>query len=448
MKFKGLNMGKILLTFSILTGLMVAPFSVAYSASEQGQQQKGKPDSTGQKQFGKPGTTGGGSQSLEEKVLDDGGGKPDVKGPGADSDAPPWAGPSPTEPNPHQQGGGKPTGAGTKKGDEYGDLWVVLRDANGVAILFKDADGDGVYDAGEECTGDTTGCYPQPYYLDANGNVVLIQLDAEGSPVNADLTQEVEFGRLNIGRSPTKVVEKALDTAMTSILGATSLSLDDAGRIVLTLADGTTKTIDAPLENISLYIALLTDGANLPAELKATFDSVVAKLSALYTAEGISEMDLTAALLAAGADKTGTISLDLVAYLNAIYGIADMTSSDFVDYSTFDYNRAEVFSGTITYQELQPDGSTIPVTGTILDLVFGGVNVTDASGIDAFAQAADDALKVIAFIHDPIHDLVTEPAPPTPEPPPEPEPEPEPTPQPPAWWPDGWEYPPTWWPWK
>ncbi|MDE2465744.1 MAG: hypothetical protein KGO02_18820, partial [Alphaproteobacteria bacterium] len=48
-------------------------------------------------------------------------------------------GPSAEAKGPQYGGGkstlGKPSGAGTKKGDEFGDLWIILRDANGVPIL-------------------------------------------------------------------------------------------------------------------------------------------------------------------------------------------------------------------------------------------------------------------------------------------------------------------------
>jgi len=325
---------------------------------------------------------GGGSRHLEDRVLTDDGGS---------------SGSS-------RRGGGKPAGAGSKKGDKYGDLWVVLRDANGVPILFKDADGDGIYDTGEACTTSTAGCYPQPYYIDASSNIVLIPMDNEGHPVNEDLVVEIEFGRLNIGRAPSKVIDKALNTSLDAILqpGAV-LSLDASGRVVITV-DGVSKTIDSPRENIALYIAFMTGGANLSPDLKAKFDSGVAAISSLYTPT-YNGTDLAASFLAAGADKTGTIGVDMVAYLNNIYDIATMTPTDFVDYSSFDYNRSALYNVTITYNELNADGSTTPVSGTIMDLVFGGANATDSGGIDAFSQAADDALQVIEFVHDTVHDL-------------------------------------------
>ena len=55
--------------------------------------------------------------------------------------------------------------SGTKKGDVYGDMYVLLRDANGVPILKQLADGTWVV---------------QP--VDKDGNV--LPLDAEGNLIN------------------------------------------------------------------------------------------------------------------------------------------------------------------------------------------------------------------------------------------------------------------------
>ena len=79
---------------------------------------------------------------------------------------------------------------GTKKGDELSaTMWIILRDENGVPIL--NADG-----------------FVQP--LDKDGN--LIPLDAEGAPIDESLAVEVELGRTNVGRSPTKVLDKPVST--------------------------------------------------------------------------------------------------------------------------------------------------------------------------------------------------------------------------------------------
>ncbi|MEW6518077.1 MAG: hypothetical protein AB1461_01555 [Thermodesulfobacteriota bacterium] len=92
----------------------------------------------------------------------------------------------------------------------------------------------------------------------------------------ADLVQEVEFGRLNLGRAPDAVLDHAFDEAINNLNSAKSISLDASGRLFLTTdvydefltnPDGTpvyletvTKAIDSPLENLALYIKLMKDG--------------------------------------------------------------------------------------------------------------------------------------------------------------------------------------------
>ena len=288
-----------------------------------------------------------------------------------DSDRPAWAGPNPTGENPHQQGGGQPGEAGTNKGDSYGDLWVVLRNpVTGVPILNEDG-------------------FVQP--VDADGN--LIPLDDEGHPLDESLTQEVDFGRLNIGRAPTKVFDHALTEALDKISSGGTLTLDPAGRIEV---DG--EAIDSPLENLALYVALMTDDSRL--------DPVADQLHALYDANNVTRLDLAASLLAAGADKTGTVTVDMVAYLNTMYNIASMTGGDYpVSYTTYDYDRAATYDGNITYYVQAADGTVTQVTKPIMDAVFNNEPYTsaDGAGITDFTQAVDDALQMIEFVHEQIH---------------------------------------------
>lgn len=121
-------------------------------------------------------TTDRGNRSLDDILRgaagrggEDRGGEEDE-----DSDRPDYAGQrgGPTE---H---GGRPSDSGSG-GDLFGDMYVILRDANGVPILNA---------AG----------FVQP--IDANGN--LIPLDAEGAPIDPSLAIEVELGRLNVGGRP------------------------------------------------------------------------------------------------------------------------------------------------------------------------------------------------------------------------------------------------------
>ena len=92
----------------------------------------------------------------------------------------------------------------------------------------------------------------------------------------AELVQEVEFGRLNLGRAPDAVLDHAFDEAIRNINNAKSITLDASGRLFLTTdvydefltnPDGTPvlvetviKAIDSPLANLALYIKLMRDG--------------------------------------------------------------------------------------------------------------------------------------------------------------------------------------------
>ncbi|SHL38137.1 hypothetical protein SAMN05444414_11270 [Roseovarius marisflavi] len=294
-----------------------------------------------------------------------------------DSDRPEWAG----EPGGKDgAGGGQPATSGSKKGDLFGDLWIIDRDSNGVPILTADG-------------------YVQP--LDADGNP--IELDEEGHPVDETLTVEVELGRLNVGRAPTSVLDNRADEVITILSSATAISTDASGRLVLTV-DGEDKTIDSPLENLAIYVSLLTTGSIpdlTPDDLAGTdYDFLV---DGKYTQ---ADLDASAAFLAAATDKTGVFTSDEIAYIDAFLGINtttignDVTYSD-IDYSSFSYDRSDTYSGvTATVLVEQADGSFDQVDVDIYDAVFGSVDVSAAGSLDAYTQAADDSRAVIEFIHE------------------------------------------------
>ena len=109
--------------------------------------------------------------------------------------------------------------------------------------------------------------------------------------------------------------------------------------------------------------------------------------------------------LAAAADKYAQISVDTVAYQNAILGInpvkvGDVTYSK-VNYSTYTYDRSDTYADqTATVLVKQTDGSYIPTAVNVYDAVFGSQDYTGTGTITAFAQAVDDERAVIAFLHD------------------------------------------------
>lgn len=276
-----------------------------------------------------------------------------------DSDRPAWAQGN-RELNPHSRGGGQPAGAGSKKGDLYGDLYIILRDENGEPVL--DDNGN-----------------VQPILAD--GTVVQLTPEGDLPEEYVDLVVEVEFGRTSVVRSPSQVTDQALDEALTKIDAGTTITLDEAGRIVV---DGV--AIDSPLENLALYEYIMTGGT--VEKLPSDFD--------------------VAALLGAATDKTSPLTIDEIVYLNTIIGInpIDVTTGaiDYYDFSDYEYDRTAAYDGVmITYlSDPEGDGTYVTVTESVMDAVFDGQTWTDTTtgGVDDFTQSADDARAVIEFVHD------------------------------------------------
>ena len=350
----------------------------------------------------------GAGSTLEQRILR-GGYSTEAD---EDSDRPDWAGP---EGDRDQTPGGGNKGGDRMKGDLYGDLYLILRDVNGLPILNEDG-------------------YVQPiaFTVDADGNLVpvmengeyvLLPLNEEGEidptqfPEGANwVAAEVEFSRLSIARSPDMVIERALEEAYLALTEADQITLDPSGRIVVTI-DGVESTFDSPLINLALYEQLVTYGNLILRDADGNPILVDGNVVPLLptsilpdsaTALSQADLDLAATLFAAAADKSGTINVDVIVYMNSILGIDGTLTGDYVDYSTFSYDRASAYAGvTAEVMVLQPDGSYVVQEVSILDAVFGGEdgvfnpaadNLT-ASNVDGFTAATDDALQVIEFIH-------------------------------------------------
>lgn len=352
----------------------------------------------------------GAGSTIEQRILRGGTslGEPDE-----DSDRPEWAGQGGDK---TQTPGGGNKGSDSKKGGLYGDLYIVLRDASGVPIL--NADG---YVQPIAFTVDADGNMVP--VLDENGDYVLMPLDAEGEvdiskiPEGANwVTAEVEFSRLSIARSPERVLDQALDEAYLALTNADSVTLDPSGRIVVTI-DGEEQTFDSPLVNLALYEQLVTYGNLILRDDEGNPILVDGNVVPLLptsilpdSAEALSQadLDLAASLFAASADKSGVLNVDVIVYMNSILGIDGTLAGDYVDYSSFSYDRAAAYDG-VTAEVLveQPDGTYVVKEVSILDAVFGGedgsfdptVDNVTATNADGFTAAADDALQVIEFIH-------------------------------------------------
>jgi len=348
-----------------VTGLDLGVISSA-QAAEDGGTKKGAANKGGTKKGAANKGGQGKSGSASDKIF-----RAPAAGEEEDSDRPVWAGVKGGK----SGGGGKPAGAGSKKGDLFGDMVVLLRDANGVPILK-----DGlvqviayVYDA-------TGALVP---LKDGSGNLVVIPYvgDELATTVTIGTTTydvygaEVELGRLSVGRAPTKVLDHSLAEALTKLTSGT-VTLDATGRLVV---NGV--TIDSPLENLALYDAYMTGTLPSTLTLPAGFNP--------------------ASLLAAAADKYGTVTVDTVIYMNSILGIN--TTTKYYDFSTYSYDRYTTWKDVTANVLVLKDGVYVPTLVNVYDAVFSSTNWTDPTavgGADDFATATNDFVQVIEFIHD------------------------------------------------
>jgi len=310
-------------------------------------------------------------------------------------------------------GDGPPEGKGNKKGDVgmsvegflYGDLYVMERDGNGQPFIYEEGD----------CVNSDMAC-AQPLMSDcsyvplmcqyegdwrqdqelidcliANGVTdPLGEIDPENlwepelcdiHPCFLESVQEVHFGRMSVARTTTDVILKAYDEALSSLNSALGVGQDLAGRIVLDLpvldefgdpvidADGFDvtyeKTIDSPLENLSLYREMMINSclggvevefigeggethlethyleeyAVLLLEKNAALEHLVCDfletdrdvdgwwetpITPAYT-RSPQDHDLAATFLAGAGDKSGHITLDMVINVNTYLGINPYT---------------------------------------------------------------------------------------------------------------------------
>ncbi len=293
---------------------------------------------------------------------------------GEDSDRPSWAG---TPGNEGKPGGGN-AGGSTKKGDEYGDIIVMLRYDDGTLVQ----DGNITYAVASDGT--------------------LIPITDGEIPEGADV-QAVEYGRLNIARAPTKVLDQALTEALSKLDGGIvgdTITLDSAGRLVT--SDGS--AIDSPLENLAIYVALLTA---TPVDGMITLS--VKDGDTTYTLSlpvGI-RLDLAASAIAAASDKTGELTIDEIIGISTFLGVEDDLAK-IVTNPLYTYDRADVYTEGVldvwvlveengVYVPTQVDLYTTVEFNTVED---NSIKDNSTGGIDQFTQEADDALQVLEYVHD------------------------------------------------
>lgn len=212
--------------------------------------------------------------------------------------------------------------------------------------------------------------------------------------------EPVEYGRLNVARSPSSVLEHSLVEALSKLDGA-ELAVDAAGRLVT--ADGL--VIDSPLENLALYEALLsTPAVDGFITLSATSSHDGSDTTYTFTVPESDRLDLAAAAISAASDKTGELTIDEIMGISGYVGVADELSSLVGDFTydpsaTYDGRTADVLLNLVPTEdklvtELISEGF---ITFTPVDAY---IDPNEAGGIDAFAQAATDAVQVLEFVHE------------------------------------------------
>ncbi len=298
--------------------------------------------------------------------------------------------------------------AGNGSETDYGDLYVLLRDDNGMPEMVEVAPNLWVV---------------QP--IDENGVALELTDEGELAAGEEDKAIEVEFGRLNIVRSPQSVLDNGLSEALESISTAEKITLDFCGRIMIWNDDIVTHTIDSPRENLALYQYIMNSMLEEDDE-------------GLYKLLGdFDPMMLAASCLAAGSDKTGTITIDEVVYINGFMDCVGINALDnrpeytdiigndtvwkeyfnFIDYdqegNSFSYSREDTYSNRyIQFQVWESEYYPIDEDGNCYGPIFPILNYFETNGlftyrwddvvatlVSGFALAADDAVQVLDYIH-------------------------------------------------
>jgi hypothetical protein len=322
-------------------------------------------------------------------------------------------------------GGGGPGGGGGK-GGVYSELVVLYRDVKGLPIMAE---------LGGELCVQPVSYVPidniDPLTNPVNGATVWLvplvgELPAATSedgevevcdpqPEYAAYVAEVQLERLNQGRSPSKVVERQLAEVQAMVTGV-ELSLEASGRLV---AGGV--TIDSPLMNTAIYLSLMIDGVLLDS------NGIPVTLPTPPTPYSYDTAHHAAVALAMAAGKEVPMNVDTFVYQNRVLDVPDRTTAfqtvgggttctlptgytledrfttcgligeKYVDYTGFTYDRAQTFSGCVTY--LDWNNAYQATTQPIMDVVFGN-EPASADNVAGVALHGDDARRVNLWFHD------------------------------------------------
>lgn len=331
---------------------------------------------------------------------------------------------------------------------------------------------------------------------------VLALYDAEGEvlPTVALHVVPIEMGRLNIIRSPSTVISKRLTEVIKNFGDGTvaNVTRDFCGRIMMLRTDEALvedKPIDSPLENLAIYKELLLHGFDGEVDdngLKflveedngyGGYDMQFrvdndwgggAKSYSSVTNPNQLIMNLAAACISAGSDKTNTLIIDEIVFVNLFMGIPEVVGNGidkpatsvscflpyleqeirmmdktdkhqyslyryYVDFSSFSYDRTKFQETLIDYVTIvgdyDDDGVLIGSHTEILaedlkldDILQGNAPLTveaiatyrytqkedqPTTGALGFACQADDYVQALEVVHNNEEFLVWEMSTPT-----------------------------------
>lgn len=120
---------------------------------------------------------------------------------------------------------------------------------------------------------------------------------------------EGDYGRLNVARAPSKVIDKALAEALSNLStsGTELYKLDSLDAVLEAIKSGDYYRVDSPLENVGLYRDLLSDSQIDDGTLVPVTSDNFLTLAAIF--------------LGGAADKTVPITADTVTAMDTILNL-------------------------------------------------------------------------------------------------------------------------------
>ncbi|MCU4165135.1 hypothetical protein [Carboxylicivirga caseinilyticus] len=323
----------------------------------------------------------------------------------------------------------------TDLGTLYGDLYFILRNEDGAPIYRSGFVQPLAYINGEPYTYELNDellqfvCVIDPEEGEIIPNLFADLLGIEHSTPADDGNiygpMEVDFGRTSIFRAPQSVLDQAFEEALLGLseVEESSLQVDFCGRLFGIRPDGTEKTIDSPRENMAIYQNLMMKGG-----YSGIIDHCLAKgyqnLYNFFSNWQYSYLKCAAGCISAANDKTGTVNVNKLEYLNgfkSIIGptfIEDDLNNKYADYTAFNYNREDFWKDVkIGFLVWNGEYSSEPLAVfSVLDLFDFGVDMgygeapsftirsdhkwAKYENVGGFAQFADDCNQVLEYVHE------------------------------------------------